>query len=229
MHWKTKNGIYYLSPQWALTERRLLQGCIDFLLERGFEYWQVPSSVTTQTYARQGISDDNGPILGQRIGKSDLRLAGSAEQGILQMLSGQNITAPLRVCAHNTCFRDEPAYEGLKRVREFQKVEQYMCVAKDEQEEAFEELLNNALEYMKSWGITRYRVVDKTREDPGYHEKKLDIEVWTKTYGWMETHSCSRFGVHQATRYDIAGEYRYTLSNTGAATPRLLVPLMENQ
>ena len=46
-----------------------------------------------------------------------------------------------------------------------------------------------------------FRVVDVTKLDLGYHVKKYDIEVKTKQYGWLETHSCSYFGEEQSKRF----------------------------
>ena len=67
--------------------------------------------------------------------------------------------------------------------------------------------------------------------------KKYDIEVWMPSrsaYG--ETHSCSSFYDFQARRLKLrmreAGtgqiKYCYTLNNTAIATPRILVPFLEN-
>ena len=53
-----------------------------------------------------------------------------------------------------------------------------------------------------------YRVVDVTKLDFGYHVKKYDIEVKTKQYGWLETHSCSYFGEEQSKRFGRSEERR---------------------
>ena len=56
--------------------------------------------------------------------------------------------------------------------------------------------------------------------------KKYDIEVKTKQYGWMETHSCTYFGEEQSKRFEITGA-THTISNTGIASPRILIPFIE--
>lgn len=66
--------------------------------------------------------------------------------------------------------------------------------------------------------------------------KQLDIETWMpsrQTYG--ETHSSSNLLDFQARRSniryrDINGKVRlcYTLNNTAVASPRILIPLLEN-
>jgi seryl-tRNA synthetase len=62
-----------------------------------------------------------------------------------------------------------------------------------------------------------------------------DIEVWVPSLGtYRETHSCSTLHDWQARRANI--RYRdvnrkvhaHTLNNTALATPRILVPLLEN-
>ena len=81
---------------------------------------------------------------------------------------------------------------------------------------------------MKTIGIENYRLQDVTKTDPGYHKRKIDIEVWTEQYGCLETHSCSYFGEEQTKRYNIKGA-TYTVSNTGIAVPRILIPIIEKR
>jgi seryl-tRNA synthetase len=83
----------------------------------------------------------------------------------------------------------------------------------------------NQIGFLKNNNI-EYRLVDVTNTDKGYHKKKVDIEIFTKKYGWLETHSCSYFGDEQVKRFDIKGNI-HTLSNTGVASPRILIPFLE--
>ena len=53
--------------------------------------------------------------------------------------------------------------------------------------------------------------------------------------GWGETHSASRFHDYQARRMNLryrdgSGKLRFchTLNNTAIATPRVLIPILEN-
>ena len=98
-------------------------------------------------------------------------------------------------------------------------------VNEEQCEKYFNELLNNSIDFLKKYNI-EYRVIDKTKEDPGYHYKKYDIEVNTKKYGWMETHSCTYFKDEQTKRLGINGGL-HTISNTGIASPRILIPFIE--
>lgn len=112
----------------------------------------------------------------------------------------------------NECFRNEKSLDVLERLREFKKLEQYCFCKKENADKCFDELLNNSIEFLKQHNI-KYRVVDKTNNDIGYHIKKYDIEVFTKKYGWMETYSCTYFGDEQAKRLNIKGGF-HTISNT---------------
>lgn len=144
----------------------------------------------------------------------------------MEYFAGTEITCELRLFANNQCFRNEDELQGLKTLTEFKKIEQYVFCRPENVEKYFDEVLENSTGFLERHGI-EYRIVDKTKEDPGYHVKKSDIEVKTKRYGWMETHSCTYFGDEQVKRMDITGGY-HTISNTGIASPRILVPFIEN-
>ena len=152
-------------------------------------------------------------------------LFGIAEQGFLEYFMGKNVQDEQCFFSYNECFRRELFLEGLIRLREFKKIEQF-CFCKPENASAyFEELLSNSIEFLQRHNI-EYRIVDKTYVDSGYHFKKFDIEVMTHQYGWLETHSCTYFKDEQTKRLGISGGL-HTISNTGIASPRILVPFIE--
>jgi seryl-tRNA synthetase len=158
---------------------------------------------------------------------NDYGLSGSAEQGILECFTGKNINDTLKVYAKNQCFRFEKEFNGLKYLKEFIKLEQFVFCRKAQKDYYFEQLLNNSVEFLKYHNI-KHRIVDVTQRDKGYHIKKYDIEVYTMTYDWMETHSCSYFGTNQTKRFGISG-VTHTISNTGIASPRILIPFLERE
>jgi seryl-tRNA synthetase len=63
-----------------------------------------------------------------------------------------------------------------------------------------------------------------------------DVETWIPSLGkYRETHSCSTLHEWQARRANVRWRDRdgqvqfvHTLNNTAIATPRILVPLLEN-
>ena len=66
--------------------------------------------------------------------------------------------------------------------------------------------------------------------------QKFDIETWMPSRkGYGETHSASRFYEYQARRLKMryrdkerAVRFCHTLNNTVIASPRILIPLIEN-
>jgi seryl-tRNA synthetase len=127
---------------------------------------------------------------------------------------------------------------GLIRVHQFQKVEQYVLCAGDAQESERQHQRLLAL----SEGILRdlelpYRVVECCAGDMGIGKYRMfDIESWVPSERkYRETHSCSNLHDWQARRTglryrDAQGKVHFchTLNNTAIATPRILVPLLEN-
>ena len=150
---------------------------------------------------------------------------------------------PVRRIALSPCFRREAGTygkgaHGLYRVHQFWKVEQ-MVIGPDDEDWSIEEqgeMLTHAEEFVQALEIP-YRVVDVCTGDLGQGQvRKFDIEAWMPSRGsWGETHSASRFHDFQARRLNLrykpsgGGKPRFchTLNNTVAATPRLLIPLLE--
>ena len=152
-------------------------------------------------------------------------------------------TFPARVIAFSDSFRREAGShgkdtKGLMRVHEFYKLEQViLCEANHEASVKYhEELVANTEELMQALELP-YRVVVNSTGDLGLGQvKKYDIEAWIpfeKRY--RETHSCSYFHDFQTRRLNIKykdedGKTRFahSLNNTAIATPRILIPLIEN-
>ena len=127
---------------------------------------------------------------------------------------------------------------GLLRVHQFLKVEQYVLCEADEAVSAewhakllaLAEMLLEALEIP-------YQVIETSTGDMGLGKYRMnDIESWVPSLGkYRETHSCSTLHDWQARRAnlryrDAEGKVRFahTLNNTALASPRILVPLLEN-
>lgn len=215
-----QNGIYNLDFRLSKIEKTILDDVCDYLEKQGFNYLSVPTSITSDTFFKQEAATDSW-ILDT---KDRQFLGGSAEQGILEYFTNKTVET-MKIYSRNTCFRKEDKYEDLIRVKEFTKIEQYIFCEERDWVRAFELLLHGGAYILKKLGI-EYRFRDVTQQDKGYHLKKVDIEVLTKKYGWMETHSCTYFGTEQSKRYNINGS-NHTLSCTGIATPRVLIPLIE--
>jgi seryl-tRNA synthetase len=177
---------------------------------------------------------------------TDLLLTGTAEVVVNALHGGEILSEadlPIRYAAFAPCFRREAGASGkdtrgLIRVHQFLKVEQYvLCRADaDESQRWHEELLGTSEAILQSLEIP-YRVVDVCTGDMGPGKvRQFDLEAWCPSEGrYRETHSCSMLHDWQARRTNLryrdkAGVVRHchTLNNTALATPRILVPLIEN-
>jgi seryl-tRNA synthetase len=222
MNYSIKNGVYFLDKKLSKLEKHLFDKFCELLENRGFEYLSIPSIVTKETYTRQDTIPVEKVI---QVGE-DQYLAGSAEQGILEYFTGQHLEESQHIYAKNQCFRNEDKpYQDLVRLKEFNKIEQFVICDKESWKSYFNLLMTNATDFLNRFNI-EYRVIDVTDRDPGYHVLKYDIEIKTPKFGWIESHSCTYFSEEQSRRFEITGK-THTISNTGIASPRILLPFIE--
>lgn len=219
--YRVSQGVFMPGFDLSELERSLFREFEDLLRAKGFRYLAVPESVRTEVLYNQGVAKNE---MAYWLDGSHF-LNGSAEQGILDHFAG---TLPphdcWRIYSYTHCYRRESYLEGLLRLKEFKKIEQFVFCHEPDWENEFELVLTNATDFLTKHGI-EHRVVDVTECDLGYHKKKLDIEIKTR-HGWVESHSCTYFGEEQTQRLGIRGGL-HTISNTGIASPRILIPFIE--
>jgi seryl-tRNA synthetase len=176
----------------------------------------------------------------------DLWLAGTAEVTLTSLHSGEIIETdklPILYAGYSPCFRREAGsagkdVRGLLRVHQFVKVEQYVICEANEAQSAnwHAQLLSQAELLLQALEIP-YQVIETSTGDMGLGKYRMnDIESWVPSLGkYRETHSCSTLHDWQARRANLRyrgadGKVRFahTLNNTALASPRILVPLLEN-
>ena len=217
MNYKVTDGIVNLDFELSKLELELMDDFMLRMKNKGYLYLSVPTVVKRETVRKQECP--------KSLWIDDIyALGGSAEQGILQYFSDSTVNE-MKIYAKNTCIREEDYYEDIIRVKEFNKIEQYCFCHSHNWKGNFDELLNNSIEFLIDHNIT-YRIVDMTNKDEGYHIKKYDIEIYTDRWGWVESHSCTYFGEEQTKRFNIKGA-THTISNTGIASPRILMPFIK--
>jgi seryl-tRNA synthetase len=163
---------------------------------------------------------------------------------------------PLRYVTVSTCFRREAGAAGkdtagLFRIHQFDKVEQVVICRADEQESRrwHTEMIGYVEKLLQSLGLP-YRLLQCCTGDLGVKNADMvDIESWMPGRGepgpqgrprgaYGETHSASRLYDFQCRRLNLRyrsaggggkGEtvFCHSLNNTVAASPRLLIPLLE--
>lgn len=236
---------YALTGMGALLEVALMRFAIDHLIKKGFTLVCPPLLVKETAMTGTGYFP-LGTEQAYAVERDGLYLTGTSEVALVAMHANHTYEErelPLRLAGISTCFRREAGAagkdtRGLYRVHQFQKVEQVVIATNNPQHtlKMHEELLQNAEELMQALELP-YRVVAVCTGDMGLGQvRKHDIETWMPSrdaYG--ETHSCSTFDDFQARRLAIkyADEhgkklFAHTLNNTAIASPRILIPLLEN-
>src|SRR5215472_3275115 len=236
---------YALKGDMVMLERALLSYALDHLIERGSTVISVPAMVRDEALTGTGQFPAHREET-YAITADDLYLAGTAEVALVGLHSGEIIDAkalPIRYAGISPCFRREAGsagrdVRGLLRVHQFEKVEQFViCAADDEESDRWHfELLNVAEHLLQGLGL-HYEVVECATGDMGAGKYRMnDVNTWFPSLGrFRETHSCSSLHDWQARRASLryrdsdgTVRFAYTLNNTAIATPRLLAALVEN-
>lgn len=179
----------------------------------------------------------------------DLFLTGTGEVSLMGMRMGEILDEaelPLKLCTVSTCFRREAGAAGkdtagLYRIHQFDKVEQVVICRADEAESRrwHKKMIGIVEELLKSLEIP-HRLLQCCTGDLGpKNADMVDIESWMPSRGtYGETHSASRLYDFQCRRlnmrYRAGGEagkgqtvFCHSLNNTVAASPRILIPILE--
>jgi seryl-tRNA synthetase len=236
---------YCLKGALALLETKLMAWALERIAAANFTPITVPAIAREQAFLNQGQFPGHREET-YELPNDDLWLAGTAEVVLTSLHSGEIIEAdklPVLYAGYSPCFRREAGsagkdVRGLLRVHQFVKVEQYViCEADDAQSaEWHATLLRLAEELLQAMEIP-YQVIETSTGDMGLGKYRMnDIESWVPSLGkYRETHSCSTLHDWQARRANIRyrgndGKVRFahTLNNTALASPRILVPLLEN-
>jgi seryl-tRNA synthetase len=236
---------YCLKGRLALLETKLMAWALEKIAAAGFTAITVPAIAREQAFLNQGQFPGHEEET-YELPNDDLWLAGTAEVVLTSLHSGEIIEAdklPILYAGYSPCFRREAGsagkdVRGLLRVHQFVKVEQYViCQANDVQSaEWHARLLALAEELLHALEIP-YQVIETSTGDMGLGKYRMnDLESWVPSLSkYRETHSCSTLHDWQARRANIRyrgadGKVRFahTLNNTALASPRILVPLLEN-
>ncbi|HEX3677270.1 MAG TPA: serine--tRNA ligase [Sphingomicrobium sp.] len=236
---------YCLKGALALLETKLMGWALERIAASGFTPITVPAIAREQAFINQGQFPGHREET-YELPNDDLWLAGTAEVVLTSLHSGEIIEAdklPVLYAGFSPCFRREAGsagkdVRGLLRVHQFEKVEQYViCEADGAQSAEWHSTLLRLAEGLLQDLEIPYQVIETSTGDMGLGKYRMnDIESWVPSLGkYRETHSCSSLHDWQARRANIRyrgqdGKVRFahTLNNTALASPRILVPLLEN-
>ena len=240
---------YALKGLGAILELAVMRLAVDTLVERGLTMVIPPVMVRERAMTGTGFFP-----LGREdafaITADELFLVGTSEVSLVSLHCDETLDAaqlPIRYAGISNCFRREAGAagkdtKGLYRVYQFSKVEQVVFCAPDEAvaEKEHYQLLANAEAILEKLEIP-YRVAIACTGEIGLGQtRKHEVESWMPGRNdgkgaYQETHSCSTLGDFQARRSNIRMRlpdgslgYPFTLNNTAIASPRILIPLLEN-
>lgn len=236
---------YCLKGRLALLESALILHAQARLAADGFTLMTVPAIARADAFTATGHFPGGREDV-YAVPADDLYLAGTGEIALTSLHSGEIVdaaTLPILYAGVSPCFRREAGsagrdVRGLLRVHQFLKLEQYVLCEDDPEVSAMwhARLLANAESLLRDLEIP-YQVVETSTGDMGLGKYRMnDIESWVPSLGkYRETHSCSSLHDWQARRANLrwrdgTGKVRFvhTLNNTALASPRILVPLLEN-
>ena len=236
---------YCLKGRLALLEGALMNWALQRIAAADFTPITVPAIAREQAFLNQGQFPGHREET-YEIEKDEVWLAGTAEVALTSLHAGEIIEGdklPVLYAGYSPCFRREAGkagkdVRGLLRVHQFVKVEQYVICEADEAQSAewHAKLMALAESLLQDLEIP-YQVIETSTGDMGLGKYRMnDIESWVPSLGkYRETHSCSTLHDWQARRANIRyrgsdGKVRFahTLNNTALASPRILVPLLEN-
>ncbi|GIO83579.1 serine--tRNA ligase [Paenibacillus faecis] len=235
---------YFLRGPGVMLHRAVQQLALDLVMEAGFQPVEVPMLVRGEQMWNTGFFP-LGADQAYQIHGEDLWLAGTSEVPLISFFQNEivDVSEPIKLAAVSTCFRNEVGsagrdVRGLYRVHQFSKVEMVVVCRPDPavSESLHQEITRHAERLLELLELP-YRVMAVCAGDMSQKTyKQYDIETWMPSRGaYGETHSSSNLHGFQARRSNIrcrneAGklEYCHTLNNTAVASPRILIPLLEN-
>lgn len=236
---------YALMRFGAILELAVTRLAVDTLTERGLSIVIPPVMVKERAMTGTGFFP-LGREEAYAITADDLYLVGTSEVALVSLHGDETLeedALPIRYAGISTCFRREAGAHGkdtrgIYRVHQFTKVEQVVFCAPDEEvaEKEHYALLANAEAILAKLEIP-YRVAIACTGEIGLGQtRKHEVESWMPgRNAYSETHSCSTLGDFQARRSNIRLRrkdgslvFPYTLNNTAVASPRILIPLLEN-
>lgn len=237
---------YAIKNELAKLELAIHMMVLDKLSEHGFTTMIVPSISKEKPLYGQGYLPFSRDEI-YYMPEDDIYLSGTAEL-ILNSLRADELLneneLPILYAGFSPCFRREAGAagkdtRGLTRVHQFMKTEQFVICKNDiaESEKWHQKLLAISEEVLQDLELP-YQVLEVCTGDMGAPKyRQYDLEAWVPTQNcYRETHSCSNITEWQARRTNLRYrdnadgkvKYAFTLNNTGIATPRALVPFMEN-
>jgi len=235
---------YLIKNKAVLLEQALLRWSLDFLSKKGFTLFRPTTMVKEFAMIGTGMFP-TGREDAYKV-DDDLYLVGTTEVPLMAYHADETLDEkdlPKKYVGISAAFRKEVGsygkdVKGIFRIHEFLQTEQVIICKNDEQESIkwHEELIKNSEELMQKLKLP-YRVVNCCGGDLSSGQvKRYDIEAWVPSQKkYRETHSDSYLFDFQTRRLNIRYrtkdnkiKFAHSLNDTAIATPRILIPIIEN-
>jgi seryl-tRNA synthetase len=236
---------YVLRGAGAMLQRALVNFMLDLhIAEQGYTEMHTPYMVREEIMYGSGQLPKFYDNLFHDA-EEDLWMIPTSEVPLVNLYFDQIIppgSLPLKLTASSPCFRKERAaagrdVRGIKRVKQFYKVEMVRIVEPEDSMQHLEELVADAESVLQQLELP-YQVLLLCTGDLGFAmAKTYDLNAWAAGSGeWLEVSSISNANDYQARRANIrfrreAGgrtEYPHTLNGSGLALARPMIALLEN-
>ncbi|KAM0678487.1 hypothetical protein BDAP_000989 [Binucleata daphniae] len=233
---------YYLLGETALLGMSLARYAIDFMCERGFLLVQTPVFMSKEVMSKTAQLSDFDEQLYHLEG--DNYLIATSEQPLTALHMNENVfDMPKKYVGHSLCFRKEAGAhgkdnQGIFRVHQFEKIEQFVVCNENESEKYFCEMIRNVEELYKSLDISYNVVSIVSGELNDAAAIKYDLEcLFPHTERFRELVSCSNCTDYQSRDLEVRegfGKenerkvYAHMLNCTVVAVQRMLCCIIEN-
>ena len=238
---------YFLTGMGTLLHQAVLRLAQDMMVERGFTPMTVPVLVRGEAMTGTGYFPLGREQAYEMTNEDPPKyLVGTAEVSLTAYHMNETLdgrTLPRKYVATSPCFRREAGTygkdtAGIYRIHQFDKVEQVVICKSDVEESKrwHQAITENAEAVLQRLNLP-HRVVYVCTGDLGQGQiAKYDVETWMPSRNaYSETHSSSRFYEFQARRLNMRykdeqgkTQFCHTLNNTVIASPRILIPILEN-
>ena len=236
---------YVLKGAGALLQRALINFMLDMHInQQGYTEVHAPYMVKEEIMYGSGQLPKFYDNL-YHDAEDDLWMIPTSEVPLVNLYYDQIIppgTLPLKMTMSSPCFRKERAaagrdVRGIKRVKQFYKVEMVRIVPPEDSMRHLEELVADAEAVLRALELP-YQVMLLCTGDLGFAmTKTYDLNAWAAgSQEWLEVSSISNANDYQARRARIrfrreAGsetEYPHTLNGSGLALARPMIAILEN-
>lgn len=246
---------YFLKGPGVLLNQALIQYGLSFLMSKGYTPLQTPFMMKKEIMAETAQLEQFDEELYKVSGDGeDKYLIATSEQPISAYYRGDWIepqNLPERFAGYSTCFRKEAGSHGkqtlgLFRIRQFEKVEQFVVCSPNNNEswDEHERMTRTAEEFLISLELPHRVVKIVSGELNNAAASKNDIEAWFPTQGvygeLVSSSNCTdyqsrnlevRYGSaqgKQAPGVKASKQYVHMLNATLCATERTLCCVIEN-